>query len=384
MDFSLNAETWTYSSSTSIHFGQGCRSELGPLISGKNVLVISSERGKAQFYEDSVLGRLEAQLTWFTLVQETPDIRDIEAAASVLKGSDFDAVIAFGGGSAIDFAKATTAMLAVGGSNANLDSLIEDAGELSKKQILPIYAVPTTAGTGSEVTPFATIWDHARGQKMSLLSDSIRPTLALVDPELTHSLPARSTFSSGLDALNQALESVWNKNRSPVTLALAARSITLALKALPALHQNLSDRKARNQMAEASLLAGLCIAQTKTSVCHAMSYPLTAKYGIPHGFAVAFTMSAVLESCVEEMPELFEQLISLAGLSSIEDLVDQINRITSDLKMLNEVLICVDDPSALFGLSNEMLSSERANNFVLDLSSQFIERVLSKSLGATN
>jgi len=216
---------------------------------------------------------------------------------------------------------------------------------------------------------------------MSLLSDSIRPTVALVDAELTNSLPARATFSSGLDALNQALESVWNKNRSPITMGLAARSIALALKALPALHRNLSDIEARNQMAEASMLAGLCISQTRTSVCHAMSYPLTAKYGIPHGFAVAFTMNAVLESCSEEMPALFDQIISLADISSVEDLVDQVNKITSNLKVLSEVLSCVDDPSGFFDSSNEMLSSERANNFVLDLSSHFIEGLLSKALG---
>lgn len=138
---------------------------MGPLISGKNVLVISSERGKAQFYADSFLDGLEAQLTWYTRVQQNPDIRDIEVAANLLKGSDFDAVIAFGGGSAIDFAKATTAMLALEGSSADLASIIDDPSALSKKQLLPIYAVPTTAGTGSEVTPFATIWDHARGKK---------------------------------------------------------------------------------------------------------------------------------------------------------------------------------------------------------------------------
>jgi alcohol dehydrogenase len=284
--------------------------------------------------------------------------------------------VAFGGGSAIDFAKGLCAMLAVGQEAVNLRSVIELPGLLDSLPLLPIYAIPTTAGTGSEVTPFATVWDHSNKKKLSLVNKALYPEVAIIDPALTDALPAQATFSSGLDALNQALESIWNKNSSPVTRELAARAVALSLCALPALHANLSDQGARDSMAEAALLAGICISQTKTSVCHSISYPLTARFGISHGIAVAFTMREVLSKCVAHDPHFFDVVLSRSGHLSASSLCEEIGRIQGLLNVAPQVLERAGGLDAILEFKHEMLASERANNFVLKVDEEFIEEVI--------
>jgi len=282
--------SWTFHNTTSIDFGRGKRKLLVSEIAGKKVLAVSSVRGKKQFLGDHILGSLASDFMWVTSVRENPGVVEIDETAAALKGSRFDVILAFGGGSAIDFAKALSAILSTGPEHHNVRHVVSHPELIDSAKLIPIYAMPTTAGTGSEVTPFATVWDHDNQKKLSVFSASLYPTRAIVDPELTDSLPSDATFASGLDALNQAFESVWNKNNSPITKSLAARSIDLALRALPSLMVDITDGAARDSMAEAALLAGVCISQTRTAICHSISYPLTARFSVPHGIAAAFTM----------------------------------------------------------------------------------------------
>lgn len=370
---------WNFFNSTSIHFGRGARKSLGALTSGKKILAVASVRGRAQFNADPLLRSVDLGFRWITSVTENPGLQDIEDAATEIKGTNFDAIVAFGGGSAIDFAKGLCAMLAVGQEAVNLRSVIELPGLLDSLPLLPIYAIPTTAGTGSEVTPFATVWDHSNKKKLSLVNKALYPEVAIIDPALTDTLPAQATFSSGLDALNQALESIWNKNSSSVTRELAARAVALSLYALPALHANLSDQGARDSMAEAALLAGLCISQTKTSVCHSISYPLTARFGISHGIAVAFTMREVMARCLAHDPEFFDSVLSKSGHISASSLCEEIGRIVELFGVANQVLESAGGLAAILEHKHEMLASERANNFVLELDEGFIEEVIRAS-----
>jgi alcohol dehydrogenase len=367
---------WNFFNSTSIHFGRGARKSLGAITSSKKILAVASVRGRAQFNADPLLQPAGRGYKWITSVTENPGLQDIENAAKDVKGTNFDAIVAFGGGSAIDFAKGLCAMLAVGQQAVNLRSVIELPDLLDSLPLLPIYAIPTTAGTGSEVTPFATVWDHSNKKKLSLVNKALYPEVAIIDPALTDALPAQATFSSGLDALNQALESIWNKNSSPVTRELAARAVALSLYALPALHANLSDQGARDSMAEAALLAGICISQTKTSVCHSISYPLTARFGISHGIAVAFTMREVLSKCVAHDPHFFDVVLSRSGHLSASSLCEEIGRIQGLLNVAPQVLERAGGLDAILEFKHEMLASERANNFVLKVDEEFIEEVI--------
>jgi phosphonate metabolism-associated iron-containing alcohol dehydrogenase len=158
-----------------------------------------------------------------------------------------------------------------------------------------LIAIPTTAGTGSEVTPWATIWDRAAGRKHSLHLSETWPETALVDPELMLTLPSAVTVQSALDALSHALEAIWNVNANPVsdTFAVAAARETMAT--LPALLAAPGDGTLRSRMALAALKAGLAFSNTRTALAHSISYEMTLRFGLPHGIACSFTLPMVLE-----------------------------------------------------------------------------------------
>lgn len=299
---------WRWRAPSDLRVGRGVRGALATA-PGRRWLVVCSARGRGQLEEDPVLAPVlaERDVTYLDGVTSNPDLAWMEAGAtSLMHASPFDAVVGFGGGSALDAAKVVAARLAAP-QNEPLEHLLRDPSTLSAARLPYVACLPTTAGTGSEVTPFATVWDHRSRRKHSLAHAALWPAMALVDADLMDGLPPDVTLATGLDALNQAFESIWNRNANPVTLELAMRSVVLAWAALPALLASREDGRpaaddgksapapgdARGAMAEASVLAGLAIGGTRTAICHAMSYPITAHFGVPHGVACAFTMAAV-------------------------------------------------------------------------------------------
>jgi phosphonate metabolism-associated iron-containing alcohol dehydrogenase len=157
-----------------------------------------------------------------------------------------------------------------------------------------LIAAPTTAGTGSEVTPWATIWDSASQKKYSLHLECTWPRVAIIDPQLMLTVPAGVTVSTGLDALSHALESIWNVNANPVSDTFAISAIEDILECLPRLHKDLSSQELRTRMALAALKAGLAFSNTKTALAHSISYEMTLRHGLPHGIACSFTLPLVL------------------------------------------------------------------------------------------
>jgi len=370
---------WSFHNPAQVHFGAGCRSALAPRVQGRRALVVTTRRGRRQFMADPVLSGLDAQLDWVESVTPNPGLAETQAEIDRLASQQFDCVIAFGGGSAMDAAKALAAALAPGLARRNLAALIADPGARLSLPLLPIHAVTTTSGTGAEVTPFATIWDHAAKKKLSLASPHLFPQTAIVDPELTYGLPRDATFSTGLDALNQALESVWNRNRSPVTTLMAGRAVGLALSALPRLHASLDDHGARAKIAEASLLAGLCISQTRTAICHSISYPLTAHFGVPHGYACAYTMGAVARLCLRDAPECLREIAPLTGHADAEALVDALQSVLKLPDLRARVRAQLGDDDAILALRGEMFTPGRSDNFVLPVTHEMLADVLADS-----
>ncbi len=161
-----------------------------------------------------------------------------------------------------------------------------------------LIAVPTTSGTGSEVTGWATVWNRAAGKKYSLHLPETWPEAALVDPELTLSLPAGPTLAAGLDALSHSLESIWNINANPVSDNHAVNGARLVLATLPALMKKLGDIELRRRMALAALTAGLAFSNTRTALAHSISYDMTMHHGLPHGIACSFTLGMVLQRAI--------------------------------------------------------------------------------------
>lgn len=371
---------WTFTNPVRIHFGAGTRSQLHGMILDRSVLLVTTDRGHQHLVADPVLGAAigGARITWYTGVTPNPGLHETQAVIDQLSGQTFDLVLAFGGGSVIDSAKALAAALVPGAGCCDLAELIGDPGLIHAA--LPILALPTTAGTGAEVTPFATLWDHRARRKLSLASRHLFPQVAITDPELTHGLPAVHTFSTGLDALNQAFESVWNRNATPLTLGFAGRAIGLALAALPRLSADIDDREARALMAEASLLAGLAISQTRTAICHAISYPLTAHFGLAHGWACAATMDAVLHSVLLHAPQNLAAIAPQAGFTDAVTLAEAAGNVMQDLQVKQRFQNVVSTHDALLVLMPEMVTPGRSDNFILNADRNYLRQILMSSI----
>ena len=271
--------------------GPGTMDRLPEVVHGRPLLITStgaSARGLTGRVADLLLDR---DPMVYDRAPSHPTLDDVQQAVATLRHERFDSLLAVGGGSVIDFGKALSAAAAP--SAPALEEMIRD-GIPTALHTFDVVAVPTTAGTGSEVTPFATIWDTADRQKLSLASPKVYPKAAIIDPELTRSLSWESTLGPGLDALIQCFEAIWNINAAPVPTALAIRGIGLVPDALRALHTDLAAPGPRASMQEAATLSGLAISQTRTALAHSMSYPITAHLGVPHGFACAWVLPGVM------------------------------------------------------------------------------------------
>ena len=218
-----------------------------------------------------------------------PKIEDISRGISVLSDLNCDTIIAVGGGSAIDVAKAINFLAAVPSSFAKFGVDSKSIG--IPAPIRPLIAIPTTSGSGSEATHFCVIYKDF--QKYSLAQDSIRPDIAIVDANLTMSLPEYTTAVSALDALCHAMESYWSIHSTAESKQFAASSIKLIMNSIPqgVRHPSASTRI---DLAKAANLAGKAIDITKTTAPHSISYYLTARLDIPHGQAVGITLPSLL------------------------------------------------------------------------------------------
>ena len=286
---------WRYHNPVEIHFGPGIIGNLPNFVSGKTVLVTTlgaTKRGISRKIS-KLLG--DSLVALFDKVEPNPTFETIKAAYGELKQVEYDLIIAVGGGSALDTAKGVTALDAWD-SDEGLKKYLKDGFDIFKDfDPKPVIAIPTTAGTGSEVTMWATIWDMEEKKKYSLSHPKLYPEIALLDPELTLTLPEKETIYSGLDALSHAMEAIWNKNHNPISDIFALKAIELIQKHLPSLRKDPRNMNLRTYLLRASLFAGLAFSTTQTALAHSISYPLTANFGLPHGLACALPLPHVLQ-----------------------------------------------------------------------------------------
>lgn len=220
-------------------------------------------------------------------VPSNPTVLFLENVFERIRAKKFDLVIAAGGGSALDTGKTLAAALAQG--DPGIGEYFSGKKSFTKNPV-PCIAVPTTSGTGSEVTPFAS-FETADRQKVSLEARQLYSAYAVVDPLLCLSMPPYVTAATGMDALCQGIESYWAKRINPFAETHALRAVALVLRSLKTAVREPANLAARSDMALASTEAGLAIAQTRTTAVHAASYPMTSFFGAAHGHACAVTLA---------------------------------------------------------------------------------------------
>jgi alcohol dehydrogenase len=270
----------------------GCLRNLDRLLAKYDPALIFLVTGKDSYPASGAREKIRAALkgrAWvrFQDFRANPELADVETGVERLRRAGADLILAVGGGSVLDMAKLIGIVAAQPGVPRDVI--------LSRRALhplaLPLIAVPTTAGSGSEVTHFAVV--YLEEAKHSVAHPSMRPAAALIDPELTYSLPPRLTAVTGLDAFCQAVESLWSVQATPRSRAYARRAIDLALANLPAaVHQ--PSPPVRRNMSLAALLAGKAINISKTTAPHALSYTMTSGFGVPHGLAAALTLAPIL------------------------------------------------------------------------------------------
>ncbi|MCZ4353229.1 phosphonoacetaldehyde reductase [Roseovarius aestuarii] len=286
---------WSYCNPVDVSFGAGAFEALPKLINGRRYAIITYPDAPFEALTQSLQKVAGAAVLVINDIAPNPDFRLLGDQCARFDGLPQapEVLVALGGGSVIDSAKVYAAAL---GDFRRVQRFLETKEGGSELGATPIIAVPTTAGTGSEVTHWATVWDEQSNHKYSLALLGLYPEHAVVDPALMLGKPAGLTLATGLDALSHALESIWNINANPVSARHAVFGAKTILRDLPALMKDLGNLDLRSSIAEASLAAGLAFSNTKTSIAHNLSYPMTLGWHVQHGIACSFTLPVVLES----------------------------------------------------------------------------------------
>ncbi|TFB13927.1 iron-containing alcohol dehydrogenase family protein [Candidatus Marinimicrobia bacterium MT.SAG.4] len=347
-------------------WSRSCREEMANLRIN-NPIVISSKGG----FDRLKLGSVFEDQYILKEISLIPSFESCQDAIDRCLNHNFDGVIAIGGGSVMDTAKSVMSHLGTG------LSIIEDLLKVTTrfKNRIPSIFIPTTHGTGSEVTKWGTIWNFQEKKKYSISHPDLYPDVAILDGRLTLSLPMEISLITVLDALSHSLESIWNKNKNPKSTGYAIESIGLIYENINLLKKNSQDPKVRENLLSASNIAGLAFSMTRTAAAHSISYPLTIKFDIPHGIASSITLPSLLEvngSAIEnELDAIYKQL-NISGISEFKDFIYSISK--NYLKFsLSEWGIQHKD---LRSLVSSSFTQGRMENNIIDLDEEKVYSIL--------
>jgi choline dehydrogenase len=297
-----------------IRFGEGVAADLTAILRGhgaaRPLVMLDAELEERNAVAARAVAGLDVAVERFVKPPGEPTLAIADEAAAALRAADADAVVAIGGGSVIDTAKAARLSVqlrcriadVLGGDRAFPDPAI------------PLVAVPTTAGTGSEVSGGAVITDPADDRKRGIASPALRAQDALVDPLLTHSMPPATTAYTGVDALAQAIAGMVARSRTPIGDAIALEAIRLIRRALVAAYRHGDDAAARSEMACASLMAGLTMNISDCAMEHALGQAISGLFHVPHGLTVGVVLAETLERERRHVPGQLERVADALGV----------------------------------------------------------------------
>jgi alcohol dehydrogenase len=305
---------------TRVVFGSGTVARLGELVreaGGQRILLVTDPGIEKAGHTERCLHVLQqAGLTVavFDDVTPNPTTEDVERGLAAAKAAGIDFFVAVGGGSAMDCAKGINFLYTNGGR-------MQDYWGIGKatKPLLPLIAIPTTAGTGSEAQSYALIADAHSHMKMACGDKKAACRVAMLDPDLTLSMPAGVTAATGIDAISHAVESYVATRRNPVSQMFSRRSWRLLAKSFPVVIQQPNDRAARGAMLLGAHLAGAAIENSMLGATHALANPLTAHYGITHGSAIGVMLPHVIRYNSEVVGEAYGRLAGEIGVCAADD-----------------------------------------------------------------
>lgn len=319
--------------------GAGCIENLPPTIKAMNVtnvLIVTDKvlmnLGKLDTLFEN-LKKNNIKYVVFDGVQPNPTIDNIENARELYIKNNCQGVVAFGGGSPMDCAKAAAARV----TNSN-KSIKEMRGTLKVKNPLPpLFAVPTTSGTGSETTVAAVVTDPTTHEKYAIVDLKLTPKVAVLDPELTLGLPPHITSTTGMDALTHAVEAYIGRNGTKFTDEKAEKAVKIIFDKLEAVYVDGSDLDGRNLMALASFYAGAAFTRANVGYVHAIAHNLGGLYGVPHGLANAVVLPYVLEYFGESIEDKLAKLAIAGGIGNTEETNKILaNRFIERVKTMNK------------------------------------------------
>lgn len=368
----IDRNLFSYEMPTKIIYGTGAVVIAGQEIQrlGANKVLLTTDQGiKGAGLLNPVTSALaKAGIDWvvYDQVEADSDVNIVAEATLMAQENQCNCVLGIGGGSSMDTAKAVAVM------STNPGSIYDYVGlDQVKNDPLPIVAIPTTAGTGSEVTIWAVISDKKKKLKTGIGSIKMMPDLAICDPELTISLPPLLTAETGMDALTHAIESYVNTATQPISEALAEKSIKMIAEHLRLAVANGEDIEARDGMLMGSLTAALAFNETRLGIAHAWSSPLGAYFSISHGLANAILLPNVMEFNLIGAPDKYAKIADLmgeniSGLSIMEAAaksVEAVRKLLIDIELPRHLRAIIDiEEEDIIKLAEEALKS--GNNLV--------------------
>ncbi len=372
-------QSFEFATSEQIIFGNGSLSKVGEIapIFGKSALIVKGGGSVSAGPLINLLDQAEVTYEIFTVTSE-PDITTIESGMALAERSGADFLIGFGGGSVLDSAKAIAAMLKNEGALIDYLEVIGEGKPIVKKSA-PMIAIPTTAGTGTEVTRNAVIASSKHQVKVSLRSRTMIPTVAIVDPELTYTLPPSITATTGMDAFTQVLEGYVSSKANPMTDAISAEGIRRGSRSLLTAFLDGGNQQAREDMAITSLFGGLTLANGGLGAVHGFAGPIGGMFDIAHGLICASLLphvmkyNAIIISRTDDKGDYYQRYLNIArwvtgdknadiheGVTWIKHLAEELN-----IPTLKQMGIAATDFQTIIEKS-KVSSSMQKNPVILD------------------
>ena len=337
---------------------------LRTMTKSRNVLLISTKSLLEKSLVRSITDELGVLELRSIVVSANPTWNEIKGHIAFLGEWRPQVIIGIGGGSVMDTAK----ILSISGDNSGIRKLDNQSALENARRDVSLVLIPTTAGTGAEMTPFATVWTTSGAGKESVENSEMIPDLVFLDAEFLLELPFELRLFPALDTVSHAVETLWNRYSSPVAVEWAKRSLEISIEVTPLLLEGTATIQDLQEMMLASSYAGMAISESHTAIAHSISYPISSKFGVPHGLACSFTIPAICNQFTNN------QWSKLRHPDLVRKGSDMLRKL--DLSQFIKEYVSEEDCVGLLPLMN---TKSRSDNFIVDAEDVNLHDVIERS-----